>query len=84
MDIVGKARKLEQRIAKTLDAVVERAGAFPSAQTGVAPTAPATVAALKRFQSYHGLPETGVLDKPTWDAAARSFNAYYNHPDYTS
>lgn len=43
----------------------------------------ATVAALKRFQSYHGLPETGVLDKRTWDAAAKSFNAYYNHPNYT-
>ena len=44
----------------------------------------ATVSALKRFQSYHGLAETGVLDKRTWDAAAKSFNAYYNHPDYTS
>ncbi len=44
----------------------------------------ATVAALKRFQSYHGLPETGVLDKRTWDAAAKSFNAYYNDPNYTA
>jgi peptidoglycan hydrolase-like protein with peptidoglycan-binding domain len=43
-----------------------------------------TVAALKRFQSYHGLPETGALDKRTWDAAARSFNAYYNNPYYSS
>ena len=43
-----------------------------------------TVAALKRFQGYHGLPETGVLDKRTWDAAARSFNAYYGNPHYSS
>ena len=43
-----------------------------------------TVAALKRFQGYHGLDETGVLDKRTWDAAARSFNAYYNNPHYSS
>ena len=43
-----------------------------------------TVVALKRFQGYHGLDETGVLDKRTWDAAARSFNAYYNHPHYSS
>ena len=40
--------------------------------------------ALKRFQGYHGLAETGVLDKQTWDAAAKSFNAYYNHPHYIS
>ena len=44
----------------------------------------ATVAALKRFQSYHQLPETGVLDKRTWDAAAKSFNAYYNDTNYTA
>lgn len=43
-----------------------------------------TIASLKRFQGYHGLPETGVLDKRTWDAAAKSFNAYYNHPHYSS
>ena len=43
-----------------------------------------TVAALKRFQGYHGLPETGMLDKRTWDAAAKSFNAYYNNPHYSS
>ena len=43
-----------------------------------------TMDALKRFQGYHGLPQTGVLDKRTWDAAAKSFNAYYNHPHYTS
>ena len=43
-----------------------------------------TVDALKRFQSYHGLPETGALDKRTWDAAARSFNTYYNNPYYSS
>ena len=43
-----------------------------------------TVSAVKRFQGYHGLPQTGVLDKRTWDAAAKSFNAYYNHPNYTS
>ena len=43
-----------------------------------------TVAALKRFQGYHGLPETGVLDKRTWDAAAKSFNAYYNNPHYSA
>ena len=43
-----------------------------------------TVAALKRFQRYHGLDETGVLDKRTWDAAARSFNTYYNNPQYVS
>lgn len=40
--------------------------------------------ALKRFQGYNGLPQTGVLDKRTWDAAAKSFNAYYNHPHYSS
>ena len=44
----------------------------------------ATVAALKRFQSYHRLPETGVLDKRTWDAAAKSVNAYYSNPNYTA
>ena len=43
-----------------------------------------TAAALKRFQGYHGLAETGVLDKRTWDAAAKSFNAYYGHPHYSS
>jgi len=43
-----------------------------------------TVAALKRFQAYHGLDETGVLDKRTWDAAAKSFNSYYNNPLYNS
>ena len=43
-----------------------------------------TINAVKRFQGYHGLPQTGVLDKRTWDAAAKSFNAYYNHPNYTS
>ena len=43
-----------------------------------------TVAALKRFQSYHGLPETGMLDKRTWDSAAKSFNAYYGNPHYSS
>ena len=43
-----------------------------------------TVAALKRFQGYHGLPETGILDKRTWDAAAKSFNAYYNNPLYSA
>lgn len=41
-----------------------------------------TVAALKRFQGYHGLPQTGMLDKRTWDAAAKSFNSYYNNPNY--
>ncbi len=44
----------------------------------------ATVAALKRFQGYNGLPETGVLDRRTWDAAAKSFNAYYNNANYTA
>ena len=43
-----------------------------------------TVAALKRFQGYHGLAQTGLLDKRTWDAAAKSFNAYYNNPHYSS
>ena len=43
-----------------------------------------TVAALKRFQNYHGLPETGMLDKRTWDSAAKSFNAYYGNPHYSS
>lgn len=40
--------------------------------------------ALKSFQGYHGLPMTGILDKRTWDAAAKSFNAYYEHPNYIS
>ena len=44
----------------------------------------ATRAALKRFQGYNGLEQTGVLDKRTWDAAARSFNAYYGNPHYSS
>ncbi len=44
----------------------------------------ATVAALKRFQGYNGLPETGVLDRRTWDAAAKSFNVYYNNSNYTA
>lgn len=44
----------------------------------------ATQSSLQRFQAYHGLAPTGVLDKPTWDAAARSFNAYYGHPLYVS
>lgn len=43
-----------------------------------------TISAVKRFQGYHGLPQTGVLDKRTWDSAAKSFNAYYNHPNYIS
>lgn len=43
-----------------------------------------TAAALKRFQGYHGLEQTGVLDKRTWDAAARSFNAYYGNPNYSA
>ncbi len=44
----------------------------------------ATVEALKRFQGYNGLPRTGVLDRRTWDAAAKSFNAYYNNSNYTA
>lgn len=44
----------------------------------------ATREALKRFQGYNGLPQTGVLDKRTWDAAAKSFNAYYNNSHYSS
>jgi peptidoglycan hydrolase-like protein with peptidoglycan-binding domain len=43
-----------------------------------------TRAALKRFQGYNGLEQTGVLDKRTWDAAAKSFNAYYNNHRYTA
>ncbi len=43
-----------------------------------------TQEALKRFQGYNGLAQTGVLDKRTWDAAAKSFNAYYNNSHYSS
>ncbi len=43
-----------------------------------------TVEALKRFQGYNGLPQTGILDRRTWDAAAKSFNAYYNNKNYTA
>lgn len=41
-----------------------------------------TIDAVKRFQGYNGLPQTGVLNKRTWDAAAKSFNEYYDNSNY--
>lgn len=41
-----------------------------------------TIDAVKRFQGYNGLPQTGILNKRTWDAAAKNFNEYYDNVDY--
>ncbi len=38
--------------------------------------------AVKRFQKYHLLEDDGVLDKRTWDTAARSFNTHFSHRHY--
>ena len=33
-----------------------------------------TAEAVKDFQARHGLPETGEVDRATWDAIASTFN----------
>lgn len=40
--------------------------------------------AVKRFQGYHGLEQNGIMDKITWDVAARSFNTHFANCHYAS
>lgn len=40
--------------------------------------------AVKRFQAYHKLEPNGILDKNTWNTAARSFNTHFSHRHYAS
>ena len=43
-----------------------------------------TIENVRRFQKINKLPETGLVDRTTWNNLSRSYNIYANHPGYTS
>ena len=42
-----------------------------------------TVNCVLHFQKINRLPETGVVDKATWDALVKNYNVFANHAGYT-
>lgn len=42
-----------------------------------------TVSCVLHFQNINQLPETGVVDKATWDALVKNYNVFANHAGYT-
>lgn len=43
-----------------------------------------TMENVRRFQKINRLPETGLVDRTTWNSLSRSYNIYANHPGYTA
>ena len=62
--------RLVQYALGELDLIYEGVDNVP--QTGVYDDA--TMAAVRGFQRRHGLPETGEVDRATWDALATTYN----------
>lgn len=42
-----------------------------------------TADAVRRFQGFNRLPETGMVDKETWDSLAQNYNTFADNEDYT-
>ena len=43
-----------------------------------------TMENVRRFQKINKLPETGLVDRKTWNSLSRSYNIFANHPGYTA
>lgn len=43
-----------------------------------------TAEAVKRFQGFNRLPQTGAVNKSTWDRLAKNYNTFAGNGDYLS
>ena len=43
-----------------------------------------TMESVRRFQKINKLPETGLVDRKTWNSLSKSYNIYANHSGYTA
>jgi len=74
---LGEADNLVSMIQAMLETIgIFTAGASPVAVTGVYD--PATEAAIADLQRIAGLPETGAVDRATWNILADTYNKYLN------